>query len=269
MKDSIRVAIVQPKPYPAYDDPHNLVHALFLLEQLRGESLDVVCFPEYFPFNGEEELARVAKRLKTYIIAGLVEEADEKRYNTATLFDREGRILGRQRKHCVGSLERNFLDISPGDGVFRAFVTDFGKIGMPICIDFWGQPEAVRQLSRERVDVVFNPSIFPLLRGHWKYGVLVRAFDYFLPVVGVNTASFNAHFQRRKIHHFGGRSFVIHPPKIIDSDHFRRWFRSLDTLEDWVQAELDEFECVEIMDVDLKTCRQFRREFRKRFGFPD
>ncbi|SFM59746.1 carbon-nitrogen hydrolase family protein [Thermodesulforhabdus norvegica] len=269
MKDLIKVAIVQPKPYPSYDDPHNVVHALFLLDQCRGEQLDVVCLPEYFPFQGEEELAKAARRLRAYVVAGLVEEDNGLWYNTATLFDREGRILGRQRKLCVGSLERNLFGISPGDGTYRAFVTDFGKIGIPICIDFWGHPEAARQLAKQEVDVIFNPSIFPLLRGHWKCGALVRAFDHFVPVVGVNTASFNAHFRGRKIHHFGGHSFVIQPPRLLDKDHFRRWIRSLDTLEEWVTVELDEFECVKIVEVDLRTCRRFRGEFRKRFGLPD
>lgn len=268
VKPSIRVAIIQPKPYPAYDDPHNIAHALFLLDQCRGKKLDVICFPEYFPFYGEEELSRAAKKLESYIIAGLVEEEDGKFYNTATLFDRSGRILGRQRKRCVGSLERNLFDIAPADGVYTAFTTDFGKIGIPVCIDFWGNPEAAIQLSRQDVDIVFNPSIFPVLRGHWKYGALVRSFDHFIPVVGVNTASFNAMFRGRKIHHFGGSSFVIQPPKLFDKEHFRRWLRGLDTIESWVQVELGDFECVEVVDVDLKTCREYRGAFRERFGFP-
>jgi len=142
MKESIRVALVQPKPYPAFDDPRNLGHALLMLERCRGEAVDVVCFPEYFPFQGERELAAAARNHKTYLVAGLVESEGGKVYNTATLFDRSGRILGRQRKYNIGLLEREGLGISPGDGVFRAFSTDFGKIGIPVCIDFWGQPEA-------------------------------------------------------------------------------------------------------------------------------
>ncbi|HDL89950.1 MAG TPA: carbon-nitrogen hydrolase family protein, partial [Thermodesulforhabdus norvegica] len=244
MKDVIRVAIIQPKPYPSYDDPRNIAHALFLMDQCREHMPDVICFPEYFPFQGEEEISEAARKLKAYVIAGLVEEEGDKWYNTATLFDRQGRLLGRQRKRNVGSLERKLFGITPGDGNFKAFVTDFGKIGIPVCIDFWGQPDAARQLAKEEVDVIFNPSIFPLLRGHWKYGALVRAFDHFVPVVGVNTASFNAFFNERKVHHYGGHSFVIHPPKLLDRDHFRRWLRGLDTIEEWIQVELEEYEMV-------------------------
>jgi predicted amidohydrolase len=267
MKENIRVALIQPKPYPSFDDPRNLGHALRLLERCKGDRFDIACFPEYFPFQGEGELAAAARQHNAYILAGLVEEEGGKLYNTATLFDRSGHILGRQRKRNVGSLERNQLGISPGDGTFRAFATDFGKVGIPVCIDFWGQPEAARQLADQGVDAVFNISIFPVLRGHWKRGASVRAFDNFVPVVGVNTADYNALMQGKRIHQYGGHSLVIQPPRLLDKDDFRRWFRSLDNVEDWVKVELDELEQIYVADVDLGTARRFRREFWNRFGF--
>lgn len=267
MKDNIRVAMVQPKPYPDADDPRNLGHALSLLEKCRGEELDVVCFPEYFPYQGDDEVAAAAKRYKTYIIAGLIEAEGDKLYNTATLFDRFGRLLGRQRKHCVTVLERNQMKISPGDGSFRSIPTDFGRIGMPVCIDFWGQPEAAKQLVDQGTDVIFNISIFPILRGHWKAAASVRAFDNFVPIVGVNTADYNALIHGKRVHQHGGHSFVIQPPKMLDKDDFHRWLRSLDSVENWIQVELEELEQVEIVEVNLSTARRFRREFWNRFGF--
>lgn len=267
MKDTIRIAMIQPKPYPSLDDPRNIGHAVMLMEKCRGEKLDVICFPEYFPFAGERELGAAARQANAYVIAGLVENDGDRLYNTATLFDRSGRVLGRQRKRNLGSLERQQLGISPGDGVFRAFATDFGKVGIPVCIDFWGQPEAGRQLADQGVDVVFNIAVFPILRGHWRQGALVRAFDNFTPVVGVNTADYNALMGAKRIHQHGGRSFVIQPPKLLDRDDFRRWLRSLDTVEDWVQVELGELEQVVIREVDLRTARRFRKEFWGRFGF--
>lgn len=267
MKDSIRVAIVQPKPYPEFNDPRNVGHALQLLEKCRGELLDVICFPEYYPFQGERELAIAARHHSAYVIAGLVEADGELMFNTATVFDRSGHLLGRQRKHNVGAMERHQLGIAAGDGVFRFFATDFGKIGIPVCIDFWGQPEAARQLVDQGVDIVFNIGIFPVLRGHWKVGALVRAFDNFLPVVGVNTADYNSLVQGKRIHQHGGHSIVIQPPKMLDKEDFRRWFRGLDNVQDWVTLELDELEQVAIADVNLGTARRFRREFWDRFGF--
>ena len=267
MQDTIRVALIQPKPYPSLDDPRNIGHAMQLLEHCRGERLDVICFPEYFPYQGERELAGAARQHKAYIIAGLVEAEGEKLYNTATLFDRAGRLLGRQHKRNVSVLEREQLGISAGDGVFRAFATDFGKIGIPVCIDFWGQPEAGKQLAEQGVDVVFNISLFPVLRGHWKVGVLTRAFDNFFAVAGVNTADYNALFGEKRIHHHGGGSFVIYPPKMLDKQDFRRWIKSLNDIEDWVRVKLDGLEQVHFVEIHLGTVRRFREDFRNRFGF--
>jgi predicted amidohydrolase len=267
MKDNIRIAIVQAKPYPSFDDPRNIGHALQLIEKCRGEDLDIICLPEYFPFLGERDLGSAARKFNSYLIAGLAEEEGGKRYNTATLFNRAGKIVGRQRKFNVGSLERDRLGISRGDGIFKVFTTDFGKIGMPICIDFWGQPEAGRQLTEQGADVVFNPCIFPILRGHWRTGALVRAFDNFMPVVGINTADYNALFGEKRVHQYGGGSFTLQPPKMLDKEDFNRWVRGLEDIESWIHLELDELEQVYIGEVNLNTPRRFRIEFFSRFGF--
>ncbi|MDY0042723.1 MAG: carbon-nitrogen hydrolase family protein [Desulforhabdus sp.] len=236
MKDTIRVAIVQPKPYPTFDDPKNLAHALITLEKCQGEDLDIVCFPEYFPYQGEDELAAAARRYGTYLIAGLVEAEGGKLYNTATLFDRHGRLLGRQRKRNISLMEKDRLGISAGDGVFRTLTTDFGRIGMPVGIDFWGQPEAARHLTDQSADVIFNISMFPVLRGHWKRGATVRAFDNFMPIAGVNTADYNALIQGKRVRCHGGRSFLLHPPKMLDKYDFNRWLRSLVNLDAWLRV---------------------------------
>ncbi len=267
MKDNIRIAIIQAKPYPSVDDPRNIGHALQLMEKCRGEELDVICFPECFPFMGERDLGSAARKFNAYVIAGMIEEEGGKRYNTATLFNRAGRVAGRQRKFSVGALERDRLGISPGDKLFPVFTTDFGKIGIPVCVDFWGQPEAGRQLADQGVDIVFNPCIFPMLRGHWKTAALVRAFDNFVPVVGVNTADYNALFGEKRVHQYGGGSFTLQLPKLLAKDDFNRWARGLEDVESWVQMELDELEQVYIGEVSLTTSRRFRGEFFNRFGF--
>jgi predicted amidohydrolase len=91
-----KIILIQALPAPRLDSQENLVRALKLLKGCQGQKPDLICFPEYFPFSGEEELAAAAARLQAYIIAGLLEEESGKRYNTATLFDRSGRMLGRQ-----------------------------------------------------------------------------------------------------------------------------------------------------------------------------
>ena len=266
MKDTIRVALIQGKPYPELDDPRNVGHAITLLEKCSGKDVDLACLPEYFPWGGEEILADMASRLRCYIVAGLVEEMGNKKFNTATLFDRNGRIVGRQRKVHPGTMERRHFGVTPGNAIWKVFKSDFGKIGFPVAIDFWGQPEAAKMVADQGADLIINLSIFPILREHWKQSALVRAFDNFIPVIGVNTSDFNCRVQGRVYGHRGGGSMIIQPPKLVSEDDFTLWLRSLDSLEKWATVELDKREQVFIGEVDLGTARRFRAEFWRRLG---
>jgi predicted amidohydrolase len=228
-----KIILIQPLPALRLDSRKNLVRALALLEGCQGEAADLICFPEYFPFFGEKELASAAARLQAYIIAGLVEEAGGHRYNTATLFDRGGRMLGRQRKHNLGNLERRGFQVSPGER-WPTWDTDFGRLGIPVCIDYWGQPEAARHLAAQEVDLIVNPALFPILRGHWHTGALTRAFDYYVPVVGVNTAAAVVEIAGRHYPLQGGSSFAIQPPAPMDKAELARQVRDWDGLGEWL-----------------------------------
>jgi predicted amidohydrolase len=208
----------------------------------------------------------MARKLRCYLVAGLVEVVGNSWFNTATLFDRQGRIAGRQRKVNLGSMERRHFGFTAGEGTFRVFATDFARVGIPVCIDFWGQPEAARSLTDQGAELIINPGIFPILREHWKYGALVRAFDNFIPVIGANAAPFNTRIGGRVHHIHGGHSMVIQPPRLVSEDDFRLWFRSLDTLAGWITVELDDREQVHIGEVDLATSRRFRSKFWNRLG---
>jgi predicted amidohydrolase len=266
MKDTVRVALIQVKPYPEMDNPRNVGHAIRLLEQCQGKNVDVACLPEYFPWAGEEILADMALKLRCYLVAGLVEDVGEKRFITAALFDRNGRIVGRQRKVNLGSIDRRHYGFVPGDGSSRVLDTDFGRIGLPVDLDFWGQPEGARTLTDKGADLIINQSIFPILRGHWKHASLVRSFDNFIPVVGINAADFNCRAGGKTYRHQGGGSMIIQPPKLVSQYDFKLWLRSLDSLKEWVTVELDGREQVHFEQIDLGTTRRFRGEFWRHLG---
>jgi len=266
MKENIRVALVQGKPYPDLDDPRNVGHAIRLLDHCRGKGVDIACLPACFPWSSEEALGEVAKSLQCYLVAGLLEVAGGERFNTATLFDRRGRLVGRQRQVTVGAAERQHLAIVPGEASYSVFTTDFGRVGLPVGIDFWGQPDAARAITEQGADLIINSSIFPILLGHWKSAALTRALENFVPVVGINTADFNLRLGGRVHHQHGGRSLIIQPPRLINKDDFRIWLRSLDSLEEWITLKLDKREQVALGDVDLATARRFREEFWRQLG---
>ena len=260
-----KIILIQALPASRLDSRENLTRALTLLKGCQGQEADLICFPEYCPFLGEEELAAAAARLQAHIIAGLVEEAGGTRYNTATLFDRRGRLLGRQRKHTLGTLERRGFGVVPGEG-WQVWDTDFGRLGAPVCIDFWGQPEAARHLAAQGVDLIVNPAIFPLLRGYWQTGALTRAFDYYLPVVGVNTAAGVANIYRRNYTLQGGRSFAIQPTAPADKAELSRQVRAWDDLSEWIVLSSGENEAILTVNLDLKGPRRWRPVIRERFG---
>lgn len=260
-----KIILIQALPAPQLDSRENLVRALKLIEGCQGEEADLICFPEYFPFFGEQELANAAARLQVYITAGLVEEEDGQHYNTATLFDRGGRMLGRQRKHNLGNLERRGFQVSPGE-TWPTWDTDFGRIGIPVCFDFWGQPEAARHLAAQEVDLIINPAFFPILRGHWHMGALTRAFDYYVPVVGVNTAAAGVEIAGRHYPLQGGGSFAIQPPAPTDKAELARQVRDWDGLGDWIVLRGGETEARLSVNLDLEGPRRWRPAIRQRFG---
>jgi predicted amidohydrolase len=266
MKDNIRVALVQGKPYPDLDDPRNVGHAMRLLDHCREKGVDIACLPACFPWSSGETLTEVARSLQCYLVAGLLEVTGGKRFNTATLFDRRGRLVGQQRQVTVGAAERQHLAIASGEASYRAFDTDFGRVGLPVGIDFWGQPDAARAITEQGADLIINSSIFSVLLGHWKAAALTRALENFVPVVGINAADFNLRLGGRVHHQHGGRSLIIQPPRLINKDDFRIWLRSLDSLEGWVTLMLDKREQVAFGDVDLATARRFRGEFWRQLG---
>jgi predicted amidohydrolase len=262
----VNILLIQPQPVSRMDSPENLKLAQALLADCRGRGADLICLPEYFPYAGDAELAQAARDLGAYLVAGLVAEDGGRRYNTATLFDRRGNLLGRQAKVNLGNLERRGFGVAPGEG-FRVWQTDFGRLGLPVCIDFWGQPEAARQLAAQGADLIVNPSLFPIMRGHWSMGALVRAFDYFLPVVGVNTAAFTAEVAGRRYSMQGGRSFAIQPPAPPDEKVLAQWVSAWDDLNHWIVLTGGEGPEILAVSLDLKGPAAWRPQIRRRFGF--
>ncbi len=261
----VKILLIQPLPASRLDSPENLKLAQSLLARCRGRGADIICFPEYFPFTGETELARAARDLEAYVVAGLVAKDQGHRYNTATLFDRRGNLVGRQRKNTVSALERRGYGVLPGEG-FQVLETDFGRLGLPVCIDFWGQPEAARQLAAQGADLIINPSIFPILRGHWPMGALTRAFDYYLPVAGVSTAAFTAEIAGRHYPMQGGLSFAIQPPAPPDGKELAKLIRVWDDLSHWIVLTGGEGQEILEVSLDLEGARRWRPEIRQRFG---
>ena len=100
-------------------------------------------------------LAEKARTYGCYICTGVLEQDGAFIFNAAALYDRQGILIGKQRKvHPYWPEEP--LGISPGDG-FEVFQTDFGTVGIMICYDSWW-PESARILALKGAELILFPN---------------------------------------------------------------------------------------------------------------
>lgn len=144
----------------------NLNHALRMIKEAAQKGANIICLPEIFtteyfpqqekcnfekfaqsiPGKTTDALAKAAKDNKVVLIGGSIFEKDEEKfYNTTTIYNQNGKMLGKYRKihipHDPSFYEQNYF--TKGDLGYKVFETEFGRIGTLICYDQWF-PEAAR-----------------------------------------------------------------------------------------------------------------------------
>jgi predicted amidohydrolase len=102
-----------------------------------------------------DRVAEIARRYSMYVIAPIYEADGDKVYNTAVVFDRKGKIMGKHRKTILPVME-TWL-VSTGDE-FEVFQTDFGKIAIATCWELF-YPEIPTIYSLKGADIIFNPTM--------------------------------------------------------------------------------------------------------------
>ncbi|MHB9029950.1 MAG: carbon-nitrogen hydrolase family protein, partial [Candidatus Latescibacterota bacterium] len=166
----VRMATVKHRPPAGNTTQGNLEGFAKYVGQAAAQKADIVCLPEGITLIGTgktfvecaepvpgpttEFLGKLARTHRMYIVAGILEREGVTVYNTAVLLDRAGKLAGTYRKVC---LPREEVDggVTPGEE-FRAFDTDFGRIGIMICWDV-AFPEPARQLMLEGAEAIFLP----------------------------------------------------------------------------------------------------------------
>ncbi|MEJ2703360.1 MAG: carbon-nitrogen hydrolase family protein [Sedimentisphaerales bacterium] len=100
-------------------------------------------------------LAQAAKRNHIWVVAGLTERVGDVVYNTAVLLDRQGRLAGKYRKVHLPREEWK-QGVRPGHE-YPVFETDFGKVAIQICYD-WFFPEAAASFALRGAEIIFAPT---------------------------------------------------------------------------------------------------------------
>ena len=177
-KDHFRVGLIQMSCGP--DPDENLKRACDKVREAARQGAQIICLPELFktqyfcqredaalfdlaepiPGPSTEVLTAVAKEKNVVIIASLFEKRARGLYhNTAVMIDGNGGIMGLYRKMHIPDdpLYYEKFYFTPGDLGYKAFDTEFGKIGTLVCWDQW-YPEGARLTALKGANVLFYPT---------------------------------------------------------------------------------------------------------------
>jgi len=176
--DKFTVGLVQMHCTPDPDD--NVKRAVQFVRDAARQGAQVVCLPELFktqyfcqredaalfdlaepiPGPSTEVLTKVAQEAKVAIVASIFEKRARGVYhNTAVMIDSDGKILGLYRKMHIPDdpLYYEKFYFTPGDLGFKAFDTNFGRVGSLVCWDQW-YPEGARLTALAGAEVIFYPT---------------------------------------------------------------------------------------------------------------
>jgi N-carbamoylputrescine amidase len=162
------------------DPEHNLHHAGDQVRAAARMGAQVICLPELFrtqyfcqredaalfdlaepvPGPTTNAMAEIARENRVVIIASVFEKRAPGIYhNTAAVLDADASLRGLYRKMHIPDdpLYYEKFYFTPGDLGFRAFDTQFGKVGTLVCWDQW-YPEGARLTSLQGAQVLFYPT---------------------------------------------------------------------------------------------------------------
>lgn len=166
------------------DYQNKLALALDHLKTSGESEADIACLPEIFAGNHPEAIpgpitdavAKLARQYGMYVICPIVEDGQDKQYNTAVLIDRKGEIIGSYRKVFVFWGE----NLSPSQDGVKYFETDFGRICILTCFDI-NFPELWQDADELGAEIVFWPSAYD---GGMPLNAFAKLYHYYIVPVG-------------------------------------------------------------------------------------
>ena len=166
----VRVATIHHRPRGTMSASENLAEFENKLRESASFNPDIICLPEGITVVGNpqnyidvsepvpgpstERLGRLARKLRSYIVAGIYEREGSIVYNTAVLIDREGKLAGRYRKTHLPREEWE-AGLTPGND-YPVFDTDFGRVGLIVCWDVQF-PEPSRAMALKGAELLLLP----------------------------------------------------------------------------------------------------------------
>jgi len=110
-----------------------------------------------FPNESEKTFQELAKKYKIWLIPGsMFQKKEGKIFNTATVINPKGEIVGRYDK--MFPFYPYEVGVTGGDEFLFFDVPEVGRFGLSICYDMWF-PETSRTLAVNGVDVIIHPTL--------------------------------------------------------------------------------------------------------------
>jgi predicted amidohydrolase len=156
-KSVIAIAAIQ------YFDLHKKNNVRKITEYIakaKRRGADIVCFPEMGITKKEiltmdhplvREIGEACRRNGIWCIVNDHFRIGKHVYNTAVLFDRQGKVHGHYRKINL------YGDNTKAGREVKVFRTDFGKIGIVVCWDLT-YPGLFNEMRRKGAEIVFCPA---------------------------------------------------------------------------------------------------------------
>lgn len=176
--DQFTIGLIQMSCSPEPDE--NLCRACERVRDAAAKGAQVICLPELFrtqyfcqredaalfdlaepvPGPTTEALGEIAKEKHVVIVASVFERRTLGLYhNTAAVIGPDGAVEGLYRKMHIPDdpLYYEKYYFTPGDLGFKAFDTEFGRVGTLVCWDQW-YPEGARLTALQGANVLFYPT---------------------------------------------------------------------------------------------------------------
>jgi len=186
----------------------NLARAEAMIAEAAAQGAQVIVLPETLDLGwtaaeaamlaetipGERcaRLARAAEHHQIMVAAGLTERAGDLVYNSAVLFDRDGRVAATHRKIAELDFARQSYATGTSLGVAD---TSLGRVGLAICADYWTPTLGLAQAAMGS-QILLSPSAWAVPQDfdnartpygdEWmaSYRTIIDAHD--IPIVGVS-----------------------------------------------------------------------------------
>jgi omega-amidase len=212
MASKLKIALIQ--FLSSSSKQQNITRACDLIRQAATNGARLIVLPEiwnspygvkYFSQYAEtipdgettQALSACARQSNIYLVGGSIPERDgEKLYNTSTIFDPNGKLLGIFRKihlfdiDIPGKMTFKESDaLSPGQELFTFDIDQQYRIGLAICYDI-RFPSLASLYSKRQCHVLLYPGAFNMTTGpaHWELLLRSRALDNQMYVAGISPA---------------------------------------------------------------------------------